>query len=341
MKSRRFRIDPRLAAVVAALLTGAVAYVAARHYLASEERAAEARVAERHQKRAVLVARTDLSAGTVLDAGVLAARQIPVRYVAGSAALPDDVARVEGQRLLHDVRSGEPILWPSLAGGEDTTLSAGLERGRRALTFPVDEVNALSGMLTPGDVIDLLYTAPGTAGVPAVRPLLQRVTVLATGRSTGRGDADDGAPGTSSADFATITLDLTPDQAQLVVLAQRAGELTAVLRHPADAAVPPGRTVDANALTERTVRRMAAGPRDYVDVITGGTRGVASRTRLTAGDAPSGPRSLDGPVHSAEPASAPPPARESATAPAPAPDPGDLSTRLGLDRPTTSARAGD
>jgi pilus assembly protein CpaB len=339
MKSRRFRLDPRLAAVVAALLTGAVAYVAARHYLASEERAAEARVAERHQKRAVLVARTDLSAGTVLDAGLLAARQIPVRYVAASAALPQEVARVEGQRLLHDVRGGEPILWPSLAGGEDTTLSAGLQRGRRALTFPVDEVNALSGMLTPGDVIDLLYTAPGAAGVPAVRPLLQRVTVLATGRSTGPTDAGDGPGGASAADFATITLDLTPEQAQLVVLAQRAGELTAVLRHPADAAVPPARTVDANALAERTVRRVAAAPRDYVDVITGGSRGVASRTRLTAGDAASGPRSAGAP----EPSGTPPPASPApaATAPGPALDPGDLRTRLGLDRPPTSARAGD
>jgi pilus assembly protein CpaB len=339
MKSRRFRLDPRLAAVVAALLTGAVAYVAARHYLASEERAAEARVAERHQKRAVLVARTDLTAGTVLDAGLLAARQIPVRYVAASAALPQEVARVEGQRLLHDVRGGEPILWPSLAGGEDTTLSAGLQRGRRALTFPVDEVNALSGMLTPGDVIDLLYTAPGAAGVPAVRPLLQRVTVLATGRSTGPAGADDGARGTSAAEFATITLDLTPEQAQLVVLAQRAGELTAVLRHPADAAVPPARTVDASALAERTVRRVAAAPRDYVDVITGGSRGVASRTRLTAGDAASGPR----PAVASEHSGTPPPASPApaATAPGPAPDPGDLRTRLGLDRPPTTARAGD
>jgi pilus assembly protein CpaB len=320
MTTRRLRIDPRVAALAAAVVTGAVAYVAARHHLAAEERAAEARVAERYQKKAVLVARSDLAAGTVLESGLLAARQIPVRYVAASAALPQDLERVEGQRLLHDTRGGEPILWPSLAGGEQKALSAGVERGRRALTFPVDEVNALSGMLMPGDVIDLLYTGPGPAGAPAVRPLLQRVTVLATGSSTGARDDHEPDRGTAAAEFATITLDVTPEQAQLIVLAQRAGELTAVLRHPADATLPPVRALDASALAERPAPRAIAAPRAYVEVISGGSRGVASRTRLLAGDA--------------APSVAPVPAANARPdAPSPAPDPGDLRTRLGLDRP--------
>lgn len=319
MKHRRLRIEPRVAAVLAAVLTGAVAYVAARHHLAAEERAVEARVAERHQKQPVLVARAPIPAGTVLDAELLAARQIPVRYVSGSAALPQDLDRVEGQRLLHDLRGGEPILWPSLAGGEDATLSAGLERGRRALTFPVDEVNALSGMLTPGDVIDLLYTGPGTGGAPAVRPLLQRVTVLATGSTTGARGRDDSVRGGGATEFGTVTLDVTPEQAQLITLAQRAGELTAVLRHPADATVQPARAVDASALAERPPPRVLATRRDYVDVITGGSRGVASRTRLLADAGPPGVAPPDAPAH-----------RASAAMPA---DPGDLRSRLGLDRP--------
>lgn len=320
MKPRRLRIDPRVAAVIAAVLTGSVAYVAARHHLAAEERAVEARVAERHRKQAVLVARAPIPAGTVLESELLAARQIPVRYVPGAAALPQDLQRVEGQRLLHDLRSGEPILWPSLAGGEEATLSAGLERGRRALTFPVDEVNALSGMLTPGDVIDLLYTGPGAQGAPAVRPLLQKVTVLATGSATGQQGRSDSPGGSGAREFGTITLDVTPEQAQLITLAQRAGDLTAVLRHPADAAVQPARSVDASALADRAQPpRSVSRPRDYVDVISGGSRGVASRTRLlaeapTLGAARPEPGTRDG--------ESPPPT-----------DPGDLRTRLGLDRP--------
>jgi pilus assembly protein CpaB len=333
MNLPRIRIDPRFAAVAAAVLAGAVAYVAARHYLAAEERAAEARVAERHRKQAVLVARADLAAGTVLESGLLAARRIPSPYVSAAAALPPDLERVEGQRLLHDTRGGEPILWSSLAGGEDAALSAGLERGRRALTLPVDEVNALSGMLTPGDVIDLLYTGPGAAGLPTVRPLLQRVAVLATGRSLGPHAASADAPRTAT-EFATITLDVTPEQAQLIVLAQRAGELTAVLRHPADAALPPMQAVDARALAHRPVPRAVAQRRDYVDVITGGSRGVASRTRLLAEDAtPGAPRAAAG--EPAAPGAAVPratPARGPADGAPPAPDQGDLRTRLGPDR---------
>ena len=324
MTPRRFRIDPRLVAALAAVLTGSVAYVAAKHHLAARERAVEARVAERHQKKAVLVARSPLAAGTVLDAGLLAARQVPVRYVSGSAALPQDLERVTGQRLLHDVDGGEPILWPALAGGRDATLSAGLVQGRRALTFPVDEVNALSGMLRPGDVIDLLYSGPGAGGAPTVRPLLQRVTVLATGSATAAQGVEHTATGERGAAFGTITLDVTPEQAQLITLAQRAGELTAVLRHPADAVLHAARPVDANALVEGAPARGVAVRRDYGDVITGGSPGVASRTRLLAESAASAPAATprpeaatrrDVPDGTAEPA-----------------DPGDLRTRLGLDR---------
>lgn len=329
MSKRRFRVEPRILAAGAALLLAGLAYASSRQYLAAQERAVEARVAERHQKTPVLVARADIAPGTVLTPEVLATRQIPARYLPGAAALPQDLDRVKGQRLLHAARGGEPILWPSLAGGERAALSAGLDAGRRALTFPVDEVNALSGMLVPGDVIDLLYTDSSGGARTSIRPLLQRVTVLATGattRAASLGDATDSARD-AGAHFATVTLSVTPEEAQLIVLAQRAGELTAVLRHPADASIEPARAVDVLALLGGKPPRPSGRARvEYVDVISGGSRGVASRARLP----------IDG--LAAELTAAPSPAAvRPDTAPAeragatPLPrDPGDIRTRLGL-----------
>jgi pilus assembly protein CpaB len=283
MRIPRFLADRHLLALVAALALGAVAYFASREHLAAREQAAEARVAERHRRETVLVVRTDVPSGTVLTRDVLATRQVPARYLSTAAARVADLERVEGQRLLHDARAGDPVLWPALAGGERAAFSAALPAGRRALTFPVDDVNAFSGLLVPGDVIDLLYADPN-GGRPTVRALLQRVTVLATGTTTrARTVTDDaGVAREETARFATITLGVSPVEAQAIVLAQRTGELTAVLRHPADGALVPAHTLDASALAGAvapSAPRVNAR-REYVEVITGSGRARAERDRL-------------------------------------------------------------
>jgi pilus assembly protein CpaB len=342
MQKPRVRINPRAIALAAAVALAAIAYAASQQYLADRERAAEERVAERHRRVPVIVVRTDLSAGTVVQPEMLALRQIPERYVVASAARPDDVERIVGQRLLHDLRSGEPLQWPALAGAA-ATFSAGLESGRRALTFPVDEVNALSGMLAPGDVIDLLYTDTRSAPRVTVRPLLQRVAVLATGTTT-RPDLDpiDGADargGTrdSPAQFATITLSVTPEEAQLIVLAQRAGELTAVLRHPADAAAAPARAITVAALAGAAAPRAtpAVDAAEYVEFVTGGRRGLAGSTRVRVEGAPVASGRSPPALETDERAAASGPVANTGadSRPAPRPDAGDVRARLGLTRP--------
>jgi pilus assembly protein CpaB len=57
---------------------------------------------------------------------------------------------------------------------------------------------------------------------------MQDLLVLATGRKTIRDEENQ----TDS--FATITVEVTPDQAQRLVLAQNSGRLTALLRNPKD-----------------------------------------------------------------------------------------------------------
>jgi pilus assembly protein CpaB len=326
MKKLRFLPGTRALTLIGALAFGAVAFFASRQHLEAREHELEARLAERHATVRVLVPTADLRAGDVVAPDRLAARRIPARYLPASAARAEDVERVVGQRVLDDVRSGEPLLWPLLAGPEGPAFSAGLDAGRRALTFPVDDVNAVAGMLVPGDVIDLLYTDARASGRPTVRPLLQRVTVLATGTTTRRrgvADAGDRSRETPM-QFATITLSVTPDEAQLIVLAQRSGELTAVLRHPSDAVALPARTVDASALDgEPLRRRVPRAPVDYVHFITGGSRGVARGVELPLPADPSGRPA--GRVSTGD-----------GRAPVPAIDAGDVRARLGLTPPSSN-----
>ena len=134
------------------------------------------------------------------------------------------------------MRSGEPLLHDAVEGADVTTFSAKIRPGIRALTVSVDEVNSVSGMLQPGDRIDLLFTVrpPAEQGAPPpselTAPLMSDLLVLATGRQV-RPGAD---PGPGARTFTSITVEVTPEQAQRLIVAQRSGRLTAMLRNPGD-----------------------------------------------------------------------------------------------------------
>lgn len=327
MKLHRLRAHFHLFALCAALLLAAVSWLGARHYLTLRAQEVEARVAERHARTRVLVAREDLAAGTVLATASLAAREVPVRYVPSSTAHVDDLERVTGQRLLAPLKAGDPVAWTSLAGGGDAAFSTQLAPGRRALTLPVDDVNAIAGLLVPGDVIDLLYTARSGAG-SSVRPLLQKILVLATGTATARAaiGGDGTAANEDSTTFATVTLSVTPDEAQRIVLAQRAGELTAVLRHPADDRAVTAQPLDARALVggEQRDRARARVAQPFVELIVGGGGTGGGMTRMREALAPPPPAAPAPTIAIAAPTTS------AAATPRVAADPGNVRERLGL-----------
>ena len=96
------------------------------------------------------------------------------------------------------------------------------------MTVPVDEISSISGMLEPGDVIDLIATVD-KQGSKTTFPLLQGVQVMATGQRA----VDDPKSG-ERREYSTVTLDTTPEQAQHVISAREGGKLTALLRNPQD-----------------------------------------------------------------------------------------------------------
>lgn len=273
--------------LVAALAAGSLSFWAASRYVTGQAQAAEARVTEKYRKREVLVASANLAPGTPLDTRTLAQRSIPARYVGSDAIGAEQAARVIGRRLSRPLKAGDPLPWSAIEAPETPRLSAALESGLRAITFPVDDVNSFSGMLTPGDIIDLLYTVEGEARGASdrerpftVTPLLEAVKVLATGslmrRQTVRGR--DGQEREVDAQFVTVTLHVTPADAARIIVAQRSGELTAVLRGPQDRAPLQLRSVDSRSLRPQQAGRASAGSVQYVEYIIGG-RGNAQTTR--------------------------------------------------------------
>ena len=126
----------------------------------------------------------EVQAGEILTLEHVAQRLVPVKFIPSQALTAASLDTVVGQRVLGAMKPGDPILLGSLENAGFKPFSAELEQGRRAITFPVDEVNSFSGLLAPGDVIDLLYSIESAGATLSVRPILQQVMVLATGTTT-------------------------------------------------------------------------------------------------------------------------------------------------------------
>ena len=217
----------------------------------------------------VVVAKKDLQRGDTLNADVLAVRQIPADYVHSTAILPNQFDTIVNQRLVTPLKRGEELLDAHTEGRGTQIFSGMLKVGSRALTFPVDEINSISGMLRPGDKIDLIVTLrdanPGASqgGKDMTFPLLSNVAVLATGQQVGRGGRNDD-PNTAKQTFATVTLETTPEDANRIITAEATGKLTAVLRNPED-----GQPNGVKPLTASDLMRNS-GKRNTVEMIVGG-----------------------------------------------------------------------
>jgi pilus assembly protein CpaB len=187
---------------------------------------------------AVVVAKVPLPRGTVVQGGAFAKREIPAEFVSSGAISPDQFNDVLGQKLVAPLQGGEALLSVHLEL-PDQAFSATLENGNRALTTEVDEINSISGMLRPTDRIDLMATAKGSGAdtTEVTFPLLSNVEVLATGQVTRpvkeENNNMEGSEG-SERTYTTITLSVSPQDAQRIIVAKSTGKLTAVLRNPED-----------------------------------------------------------------------------------------------------------
>jgi pilus assembly protein CpaB len=234
----------------------------------------------------VVVARRDLQRGDPVSTETMAVRQIPSDLAPSSGISPERFESYIGSTLALSVRSGEPLLTVAIAGSDAAHFSQRLRTGFRAITIAVDEVNALSGMLQPGDRIDLMLTARAADarndGHDQTIVLMQDVLILATGRQVHpdlRGDAESSK--SQERQFGAITIEVDPDRAQRLIVAQRSGRITAILRNPTDRGAISKAAMDVNALLGGT--RVPSGLRWPIppEMIVGGQGVVMASSALS------------------------------------------------------------
>lgn len=211
-----------------ALLAGAAAALSARQHIQGHVQRLEAEARTPVVSR--VVAAHDLAPGTRLTADHLATRDFPAHLVPSESVAPGQHARLLGQVLRTGLRAGDLVMPVHGQTRVNVSFSSQLGEGRRAITMPVDAINSVSGLLKPGDLIDL-YVSFDHQRRRITAPLLQGVLVLATGMQTLTFGED--TPSTDSG-YSTVTLDTSPEDAVKLVAARQAGTLTAVLRNPGD-----------------------------------------------------------------------------------------------------------
>jgi pilus assembly protein CpaB len=247
-----------------ALAIGLLAALGARSYLAN--RMADLEYKVRGTRQELVVAKQLLKRGDRIGAERVAVRSIPSEFAHSNGIRPDDFTRVENRILAQDVQAGEMILFSMLEPKKPPTFSAHVANGRRAITVPVDEINSISGMLEPGDLIDLIVTLD-QQGKKVTVPLMYSVAVMATGQRS----LDDPKSGERRV-YSTVTLDADPQQAQYLIVARETGRLTALLRNPEDRVANKGNAVNLAALLGVGVG-ITPGEARQIPVLYGGRSG--------------------------------------------------------------------
>lgn len=257
-----------------ALGLGGLAAFGVNQYITRQVQDIEARSRSQRTVR-VVVPKEDLPKGTALAAKMVAVREIPAEWAHSNALSPEQFERVENQKLAYPAARGEMLLWSLLEGQRAPSFSSRLAAGRRAITVPVNDVNSISGMLEPGDRIDLMVTVKKDKR-SFMFPLMQNVSILATGtRAMVEAEGKDG-----KRTYTTITLEASPDEAQRVLAAREVGSLAAVLRAPGDNLIASAKRTDAMGLLGFTEN---GEPGDGgVPVLYGGQGGLKNGLRLGA-----------------------------------------------------------
>lgn len=177
----------------------------------------------------VLVAKTDIKPGSIITKDNLTAMPQPKRYLSHNTIQQKNEDAVIGHRSVMQVEKGEPLQWTMLGAAKGSGFTSLIKEGERAISIPVDNQSSVSGLIRPGDHVDILgtFSFPSSAGATklATITLLQNVTVLATGGIWG-GGLQESEPYS----YNSLTLAVSPVESELLTFAAERARLNFVLR---------------------------------------------------------------------------------------------------------------
>ncbi|WP_246667780.1 Flp pilus assembly protein CpaB [Bradyrhizobium macuxiense] len=186
------------------------------------------------------VATRPLSKGTLARDEDFSVRQAAPNRVPAGAILetPDSKAGLPGSLVRKFVDAGSAITLDDILRPKDRGfLASVLAPDSRAISIKVDEETGVSGLIRPGDNVDVVLTQVFEKADPVKRAVsetvLSNVRVIAIDQEIAQGGRPitNAVPGKTAQ---TVSLELKPDQVKKVAVAKQLGTLSLVVRAAAE-----------------------------------------------------------------------------------------------------------
>ena len=236
--------------LVIAIVMGAIAAFLARSFIQGQSQVAAP------------TSRTIVVAAAPIDVGVVILEDHIAEISWSSNTLPEGAFGSKreffnGARRFSivPIARNEPVLSSKVAeSGHGGLLSALLDKNMRAVTVRVDDVSGVAGFILPGSRVDVAMIRTESTGGNGTQPnttsniILQNIKVLATDQVTGV------TVEKAALVARAVTLEVSSEDAQKVLIAEKVGKLSLILRQSG------GANAEARRITERDLSNFPLEP---------------------------------------------------------------------------------
>ncbi|WP_117193115.1 Flp pilus assembly protein CpaB [Rhizobium terrae] len=147
------------------------------------------------------------------------------------ASRPDAIKELQGTVVRMPMFKGEPVRAEKIADSSSRIMASLLPSGKRAVSTEISVATGAGGFVLPNDRVDIIMVRENKDGGGYITEnILSNIRVLAIDQQIH--ESEDGKKAVVGT---TATLELTPDQAKVIAVAQQMAErLTLALRSVAD-----------------------------------------------------------------------------------------------------------
>lgn len=222
-----------------AIVAGALAMLAAGIYLAEVWRDA----AFQNQPVYVVVATRNVNPQTEFLPSDLELVSVPRKYLQPAAiqSLPEAIGRVAATAI---PQGSQLTLATTLAPSAHAGIAASIPVGKRAVSVAVDEVNGVAGLVKPGNFIDCMLTldfGDDSGSRFTTFTLLEKIPVMAVNRDLfppavvpPKTKVTNDVANNDRSDRALVTVAVSPEESEMLMLAQESGRVHLALRPQED-----------------------------------------------------------------------------------------------------------
>jgi pilus assembly protein CpaB len=201
----------------------------------------------------VLVAKADIALGQSLAAGDVQWQSWPVSAASANvirrSERPEAATQIAGSIARSPFIAGEPIREPKLVRTNGSGfMAAVLPAGMRAVSTEISPETGAGGFILPNDRVDVILSKRekstdrgGGTDVVNSEVILSNIRVLAIDQAPKEKDGQNTVIGK------TATLELKPEQAEMLARSRQTGTLSLALRALVDANAPEIQSEDRNA----------------------------------------------------------------------------------------------